>query len=164
MKLYLVRHATAEDSNPGLDDKDRALTEEGRTKMARAAGGLRKLKVRPALILTSPLRRAHETAEILASGLTGVSVEVMPELAPGSDSSAIVHALRPYARHKGDLALVGHQPGLGNLASFLMTGSDKRCEFDFKKGGVACLEAEFSDNAVRCTLEWFTTPKLLRRV
>jgi len=45
-----------------------------------------------------------------------------------------------------------------------MTGSEKRCEFDFKKGGVACLEAEFSDNAVRCTLEWFTTSKLLRRV
>jgi phosphohistidine phosphatase len=163
MKLYLVRHATAEDSNPGIDDKDRALTDEGRVKMARAAEGLRKLKVRPALILTSPLRRAQQTAEILAAGLTGVEVEVMPELAPGVDSPAVVRALRAYAAHKS-LALVGHQPGLGQLASFMLTGSDKRCEFDFKKGGVACLEADFSDNAVRCVLQWFTAPRLLRRV
>ncbi len=163
MKLYLVRHATAEDGNPGLDDKDRALTDAGRAKMTRATEGLRKLKVRPALILTSPLKRAHETAEILAGGLEGVRIEVIPELAPGVDSPKIVEALRTFARHKS-VALVGHQPGLGNLASFLLTGSERRCELDFKKGGVACLEADFADNQARCVLEWFSTPKLLRRV
>lgn len=163
MKLYLVRHATAEDPNPAIDDKDRALTDGGKTKMIRAVEGLRKLKIRPLLILTSPLKRAHETAEILASGLAGIRVELMPELAPGVDSPTILEALRPHARHKS-VALVGHQPGLGHLASFLLTGSERRCDLDFKKGGVACLEAEFSDNPISCVLDWFAPPKLLRRV
>ena len=69
MELYLVRHAIAEDRADAGDD-ERALTEAGRAKMIRATQGLRKLKVRPDLILTSPLRRARETAEILAQGLT----------------------------------------------------------------------------------------------
>jgi phosphohistidine phosphatase len=163
MKLYLVRHGIAEDGNPGLNDRDRALTEAGRAKMTRAAQGLRKLKVRPALILTSPLKRAHETAEILAGGLDGARIEILSELAPGVDSSKIVEALRSFARHKS-VAVVGHQPGLGNLASFLLTGSEKRCRLDFKKGGVACLEAELADNQMRCVLEWLTTAKVLRRV
>jgi len=163
MKLYLVRHASAEDPNPATDDKDRALTDGGKTKMIRAVEGLRKLKIHPLLILTSPLKRAHETAEILAGGLTGIRIEVMPELAPGCDSATILEALRPHARHKS-IALVGHQPGLGHLASFLLTGSDRRCDLDFKKGGVACLETEISDNPTSCVLEWFATPKLLRRI
>ena len=163
MKLYLVRHAAAEDSNPATDDKDRALTEDGKTRMMRAVEGLRKMKVRPVLILTSPLKRAHETAEILATGLAGVRVEVMPELAPGVDSPSIVEALRAHAKHKS-IALVGHQPGLGNLASFLLTGSDRRCDLDFKKGAVACLEAEFSDHPTRCMLEWLAAPRILRRI
>ncbi|HUY19451.1 MAG TPA: histidine phosphatase family protein, partial [Candidatus Binataceae bacterium] len=90
MKLYLVRHATAEDANPATDDKDRTLTDSGKTKMMRAAEGLRKMKIRPLLILTSPLKRAQETAEILANGLVGVRVEVMAELAPGVDAQIVL--------------------------------------------------------------------------
>jgi phosphohistidine phosphatase len=163
MKLYLVRHATAEDVNSAIDDQDRALTEAGKAKMLRAVEGLRKIKVRPVLILTSPLKRARETAEILAGGLPEARVEVMAELVPGVDSSTILEALRPYVRHKS-VALVGHQPGLGKLASLLLTGSEGRCDLDFKKGGVACLEGEFSDDPTRCVLEWFAAPRLLRRL
>jgi phosphohistidine phosphatase len=163
MKLYLVRHATAEDGTAASEDKDRGLTEDGKTRMMRAVRGLQKLKINPVLILTSPLKRARETAEILAHGLAGVRVEVMPELAPGVDSPTLVGALRSHAGHKS-LALVGHQPGLGRLASFLLTGSERRCDFDFKKGGVACLEADFSDHTAHCALQWFTAPKLLRRI
>jgi len=163
MKLYLVRHATAEDANPATDDKDRTLTDSGKTKMMRAAEGLRKMKIRPLLILTSPLKRAQETAEILANGLVGVRVEVMAELAPGVDAQIVLEALRSHARHKS-VVLVGHQPGLGQLTSLLLTGSDRRCDFEFKKGGVACLDADFSDHPARGVLEWFATPKLLRRI
>ncbi len=80
MDLYLVRHATAEDRAETGDD-ERALTEEGKAKMIRATRGLAKLKVRPDLILASPLRRARETAEILAEGLNRAKVDTLAELA-----------------------------------------------------------------------------------
>ncbi|MGH7905617.1 MAG: phosphohistidine phosphatase SixA [Candidatus Binataceae bacterium] len=163
MKLYLVRHAIAEDRSPSTEDKDRALTENGKARMMRATEGLRKMKIRPGLILTSPLRRAHETAEILANGLAGVKIEIMPELEPGVEASAAVHALHQFARLKS-VALVGHEPGLGHLASFLLTGTNTRVNVDFKKGGVACIDAELDESSTHCTLKWMVTPKLLRSI
>ncbi len=160
MDLYLVRHAIAEDRADTGDD-DRALTEAGKAKMIRATQGLRKLKVRPDLILSSPLRRARETAEILAQGLNGPKVEVLPELSPAADLKTVAPALRPHVRLK-TVMLVGHQPCLSELASILLTGSEKRLYMDFKKGGVACIEAELADDTARCVLRWLATPKLLR--
>ncbi len=161
MKVYLVRHAIAETRSPATEDSERGLTEAGKAKMTRAAQGLRKMKVRPDIILTSPLRRARETAQILAAEIPGAGIEVLAELAPGVKPASIVAALRPYSARKA-LALVAHQPDLGYLASFLLTGSQTRLDLDFKKGGVACLETEFSEEPTHGVLEWFVTPKLLR--
>jgi len=160
MELYLVRHAIAEDRTDAGDD-ERALTEAGKAKMIRATQGLRKLKVRPDLILTSPLRRARETAEILAQGLNSPKIEVSAELSPAVDLKTVATALRPHARLK-TVMLVGHQPGLSELASLLLTGSERRLYVDFKKGGVACIEAELAEDTTRCILRWLATPKLLR--
>ncbi len=177
MKLYLVRHAIAEERSPSADisrastiktktkpatpDAERALTPQGKAKMMRAAQGLRKIKVRPDTILTSPLRRARETAEILAEALGGIEIEVLDELAPGTELFSVVAALRRYHSLKA-LALVGHQPDLGYLASFLLAGTPSACELNLKKGAVACLEGELSDNATACSLLWLLPPKLLR--
>ncbi|MBF6567621.1 MAG: phosphohistidine phosphatase SixA [Candidatus Binataceae bacterium] len=163
MKLYLVRHAIAEDPAPGINDHDRALTDTGKSRMMRTTEGLRKLKIRPALILTSPLKRAHQTAEIVSGGLAGVKIELMPELAPGAAPSKAIDALRAYAKHKS-VALVGHQPSLGYMLSLLLTGSERHCEFDFKKGAVACLKIDLSPNPTRSVLQWFATPKILRHL
>lgn len=177
MKLYLVRHAIAEERSatadagrasavkakgkPATPDAERALTPQGKAKMVRAAQGLRKIKVRPDAILTSPLRRARETAEILADGLGGIKIEVLEELAPGTELFSVVAALRRYHGLKA-LALVGHQPDLGYLASFLLAGTPSACNLSFRKGSVACLEGELSDNATGCSLVWLLPPKLLR--
>jgi phosphohistidine phosphatase len=143
MDLYLVRHAIAENRADG-DDDARALSAGGKAKMNRVAEGLRKLKIRPDLILTSPLVRARQTAEILAQSLHGAKVEVLPELAPAGAVVAVIPALRPHARLKA-VMLVGHQPCLGELLSLLLTGSKERILIDFKKGGAACIEADLSD-------------------
>jgi phosphohistidine phosphatase len=161
MELYIIRHAIAEMRASSGNDGDRALTEAGREKMARAARGLRKLKVEPELILTSPLRRARETAEIVSRELGRVKVQALAELAAGADVAAIVPALRPHAR-RGALAIVGHMPDLSHFASLLLTGSDDALYVDFKKGGVACIEADLSGSAPRSQLRWLATPKLLR--
>ncbi len=74
MRLYLIRHAMAEDNNPA-GDAERALTPKGRLRMAEEAKGLREFRVRPEIILTSPLRQALETATIVAEELGGLRVE-----------------------------------------------------------------------------------------
>ncbi len=161
MKLYLVRHAIAQErSASGIDD-DRALTSEGRARMARATEGLRRIKVALDLILTSPLRRARETAEILAAGLTVTEVAVMAELAPGHDPRSVIAGWRSHSDAEA-LALVGHEPALGHLVSVILTGATDSLGVDFKKGGVACIDTELSGKAGSSILQWFVTPKMLR--
>ena len=161
MELYLVRHAIAEDSSSTGRDADRPLTREGETKMGRIAEGLRALEVRLDLILTSPYRRAAETADVLAAVLGGVERRVLEELAAAADMDALLAALQGYRQIEA-LALVGHQPDLGHLASQIMTGSPDLCPLPFKKGGVACLEIPSPRGNLRGELAWFMTPKQLR--
>ena len=118
MKLYLIRHAPAEEPSqtaPAVDD-ERALTEKGKARMVRTAAALKRLSVRPELILTSPLRRALETAALVAEGLGNIRVETLAELAPGTEASALSAAIRAH-QALNELALVGHQPDLGRLAA-----------------------------------------------
>jgi phosphohistidine phosphatase len=161
MELYLVRHAVAEETSSTGRDADRALTREGETKMRRTAQGLRALGVRFDLILTSPHRRASQTADVLAAVLGGVGPRVVEELAAGAEVGALLAAVRSH-RQVEALALVGHQPDLGHLASQIMTGSPDLCPLPFKKGGTACFTIPNPRANLRGELEWFMTPKQLR--
>lgn len=130
--------------------------------MAEQAKGLRDLKVQPEVILSSPMRRALETATIIADELGCIKLEQLPELAQAfSGPTEILAALRPYKNLK-EIMLVGHQPGLGELASFMLTGSINDCEVEFKKGGVTCLEQGSPHNPDRYVLIWSMPPKVLR--
>jgi phosphohistidine phosphatase len=161
MRLYLVRHGLAEEHNP-TGDAERALTPKGRLRMAEQAKGLRDLKVRPEIILTSPLRRARETATIIAEALGGIRLEDLPELGQGAYGPAdILTALHPYDQLK-EIALVGHLPGLGELASFMLTGSTSECQIELKKGGVVCLDHFDGGQQDRFVLIWSLPPKVLR--
>ena len=159
--LYLVRHAIAEDKAPSRKDGDRALTDEGREKMEQACRGLRAMDVRLDVILSSPLRRARETAEILAATLGKVPIEIVPELSSGEDQGRALRALRGFDRFES-LAAVGHQPDLGSLASLLLTGNLELAWLPFKKGAVACFEADLDTTQPRGRLEWFLQPSWLR--
>ncbi len=161
MILYLVRHAIAEDTAASGRDADRVLTTDGKAKMRRAVEGLRALDVQLDVLLTSPYRRAVETAEIVASVLGPVETRVLSELAAGADIPGMLVALRPY-RHLEAIGLVGHQPDLGCLASQIMTGSPQTCPLSLKKGGVACLEIAAARGPLRGDLLWLATPKQLR--
>ncbi len=161
MRLYLVRHGIAEEHN-AAGDAQRALTPKGRVRMTEQAKGLRDIKVHPEIILSSPMRRALETAAIIAEGLGGVRMEQLPELGQGSAGPAeILSALRNYEQLR-EVALVGHQPGLGELASFMLTGSTTECQIEFKKGAVVCLERTNVPAADRYALIWSLPPRVLR--
>jgi phosphohistidine phosphatase len=162
--LYLVRHGIAEARSASGDDADRRLTEEGANKMRQAAIGLKRLGVEPEAIVSSPLRRAQETANILADTLARkVTVDICPLLAPGTPPSEVVQGLSAY-RRAAHVMLVGHQPDLGELASHLLSGSPAIVPLAFKKGAVAAIEVTSLPPAGEGTLVWFVTSKQLRLV
>jgi phosphohistidine phosphatase len=122
MKLYVMRHGPAEEqSNSGVDG-DRTLTPSGRTRVQAVAETLSQLGEEPLLVLSSPLVRAVQTAEIVALvtklGEREGSMEVRRAIAPGGDSAALAHALVAEGRKR--VMFVGHEPDLSELVATLV--------------------------------------------
>lgn len=160
--VYIMRHGIAEDRSADGSDAERRLTDEGRKKVLGAARGLRSLGVNPDVILSSPLPRAMETATLAASVFElGVDVETCIALGGEEEASAVVAELAGH-RGVGSIMLVGHQPQLGEIASFLLTGSPSVVPLPFKKGSVAAIEVEGLPPRSSGWLLWFSTPKQLR--
>jgi phosphohistidine phosphatase len=160
--LYLVRHAIAEERGSDWpDDTKRPLTHRGMARMREAVRGLDFLGVEIGLVLTSPLVRARQTAEILARGLASVpAVDTTNALIPGQPPARMVEALAGHSRQRA-IALVGHEPGLGELAAWLIGAREP---LPFKKGGICCIELPSLPAAPTGQLIWFALPKMLRSV
>jgi phosphohistidine phosphatase len=159
--IYLVRHGMAETLSPTVPDGKRHLTPAGRDVMARVARGLSRLEASPSLILTSPMVRAVETAEILRSAFAAaVALEQCDALAPGSARSAIFDALSEHADDE-EIILVGHEPTMGELASHLLTGSPGVVTLRFKPGAVAALDFPAPPSETHGFLRWFVRAELL---
>ena len=163
MRLYVVRHGAAEAEAPDGSDAGRRLTPAGRAKLRKIARGLRGLRVRPGELLTSPLPRAAETAAILAAehGRLPAPIE-LAALGTATTVPALLAALA-HRRKRGDLMIVGHEPGLSGIAAALLTGSPDGMAIDLKKGGVIALELDRLAPR-RATLLWMGTPRALRRL
>jgi len=160
--LYLVRHGLAAERGDAFpDDTKRPLTPDGVTRLRREARGLQGLGVKVDLILTSPLVRARQTAEVLAPLVTtSGDVKTLDSLAPGGSASATIAALADYARH-ASIALVGHEPDMGELAAKLV---GTRTAIGFKKGAVCHIDVEGLPPTRPGRLVWFATPKMLRKL
>ena len=159
--LYLIRHAIAfERDDRWPDDSKRPLTADGMSKMKRAARGLGRVGVKVDVILSSPLVRARQTADILSAELDAhppiVNVE---SLAPGATHAALAADLEKHARKATRIALVGHEPGIGELAARLV-GS--RHPVEFKKGAVARIDLDEIPATGPGDLRWLMTSKFMR--
>lgn len=163
MKLYLVRHAIAEDSTDYEDDSLRPLTEKGREKMKRIAAALREIGVQPDLIVSSPYLRASQTAAILAKELKyKEELSYSDFLVPmGEPNDMIGEINEKYP--VDELMLVGHEPSLSTLAGVLLAG-DADIAIDLKKGGVCCLSVDDLRYDRKAVLEWLITPKISTRL
>jgi len=159
-ELYLIRHGLPEERGDAWpDDAKRPLTAEGMTRLRKAARGMAQLGLSFDVILTSPLVRTRQTAEIVAGGLDPrPSIVNVDSLAPDGNYAAIVTDLEKHAR-KTRIALVGHEPGIGELAARLI-GS--RHAIEFKKGAIARVDIEDIPPAGPGDLRWLMTPKILR--
>lgn len=164
MELYLIRHGIAIDREINTKDEERSLTNLGRQKTLKVAQRLYQLGVRFNLILTSPLVRSRQTAEILLSSGLSSQLEESIFLAPGGDIHNWLHSWLEQRRHlttTDHLALVGHQPDLGQWAEILVWG-EARAGLVLKKAGIIGLTLPETRSLVGYSqMFWLTPPKFL---
>ena len=162
VELYLVRHGiAAERGRDHPDDSKRPLTSDGIASLRKEARALDALGVAFDHIITSPLVRAKQTADIFAEFLKSKpSVSTSDSLAPAGSAAAVFQEVAKHAR-KGRIALVGHEPNLGELAARLI-GS--KTPIEFKKGGICRIDFEVLPPKGAGHLRWFVTPKVLRKI
>lgn len=161
-ELYLVRHAiAAERGEEWPDDTKRPLTERGMARFREEMSALKVLDVAIDEIFTSPLVRARQTAELLAAGVTGKPpVKLLDALAPGHTATQVMAQLARAAKRRR-IALVGHEPDLGELAAHLIGAQHA---IPMKKGGVCRIDVGTLTSRRAGSMIWLATPKMLRHI
>jgi len=162
LELYLIRHGiAAERGDEYPDDSKRPLTNDGISSLRKEVEALDGLAVGFDHIITSPLVRAKQTAEIFAQHLASKpSVSTSDSLAPAGSPAGVVQDVVKHAR-KGRIALVGHEPNLGELAARLIGA---KSPIEFKKGGICRIDFEALPPKGVGQLRWLVTPKMLRKI
>jgi phosphohistidine phosphatase len=160
MDLYLLRHGKAEAAGTGGDDT-RALTPEGRKEIRQVAAWIASRGIPFALVATSPLLRARETADLVQGALEPrPDLEVWDDLIPGRSLEDLVIRIAgcdPAAA----LLLVGHEPLLSTLASRIIVG-DERARMTLTKGGLAKIREVRFVNGITGEIHWLLTPRQIR--
>jgi phosphohistidine phosphatase len=167
MNLYFMRHgiAVAADDPDFADDNERPLTNKGVKRMHRAARGLARLKIPFDGILTSPVLRARQTAEIVVGELRLEShLEAISSLAPDSTVEHLLFGLTRFQDRK-HLLLVGHEPLFSQTLSALLCpsrGQDQDLAIAVRKGSLCRIEIDTLPPTNPATLHWHLAPKQLR--
>jgi phosphohistidine phosphatase len=159
MDLTILRHGIAVGRNPGVPDGRRELTPKGAKKIHGIAHAMRALSLTFDLILTSPLLRARQTAEIVAEELDMAHhLEVTPLLLPETALRELIDEIR--LRKRESVLLVGHEPALSRLVSLLLAGGEDMA-VTIKKGGMCRLVVSDLRHGRCATLDWLMTPAQL---
>jgi phosphohistidine phosphatase len=173
-RLMLLRHAKTENDAPGGNDRDRRLDDRGRADAAEIGGWIARHPPFPESVLVSPAVRSHQTWDIAWDAMSGAAprpkVELVPELY-GADPSALLHAIHSVAiDDPRRLLVVGHNPGLHELAFGLTGGGNaaarKALADNLPTSGLAVIDFDIDDWRDVCfrsgRLELFLSPKLLK--
>ena len=161
-ELYLIRHGVAEERGEAWpDDTKRSLSDAGASRMRKAARGLARLGVTFDVILTSPLVRTRQTAEIVAAAFDiRPPIVAVESLTPEGAPAAVFADLEKQTRRRR-IALVGHEPAIGELAARL---AGSRHPLAFKKGAVCRIDVDALPPSAPGALRWFLTARILRAV
>jgi phosphohistidine phosphatase len=162
MKLYLLRHGDAGDpSDSKVKDSERALTPKGIQRTKQLAEALAQMEISFDAVLSSPLVRARETAEIVARGLKfGGKLELTEALTPFGSMESLVHQLTMLRPVPKNILLVGHEPYLSGFISLLCTGGPGLGP-EMKKGALCRLEVATVSCGKCATLEWLLPPRVV---
>jgi phosphohistidine phosphatase len=161
-ELYLIRHGVAEERGEAWpDDTKRPLSQDGSRRLKREMRGLVRVAGLFEVVLTSPLVRTRQTAEIVASAFDPKPpIVAIDSLAPGGSYQSILADLEKQLRRQR-IGLVGHEPGIGELAAKL---AGIRRPLKFKKGAVCRIDLETIPPAGFGTLRWFLPPRAFRNM
>ncbi len=158
VEIHILRHAIADPAKPGEPDADRAVTPDGKKRLREVLRVAKAAGLAPTLILTSPYRRAMETAEYAATYLGFTESPLSTKaLLPGSNAEDVWEEIRVH-KDAQEILLVGHEPLLGQLAGYLL--GTPGLLIDFKKGALVRVDMEQFGVKPRGVLRWFLTPKL----
>jgi phosphohistidine phosphatase len=162
MELLIIRHAIAfeRDRRRWADDIARPLSPAGIRRSRKAASGLKELCKVPDQLLTSPLVRARQTAEILTEVAGWPRSQVAPELNPGKGAVAALTLLGKDRSKR--IAIVGHQPDLSALLAACVLKNHSALPIEMKKNAVACLSFDGRARVGGAALKWLATPRMLR--
>jgi len=158
MEIYILRHGIAEEGRAGFPDAERVLTDTGREKLQAVLGRAHAAGVKPSLILTSPYRRASQTARIAGHMLGCNQIAETEALQPGSTPGAAWQAIRDH-RSQDSLLLAGHEPLLSSTVAFLLGVRELR--LDFKKAGLVRIDLDSFSGNPHGVLKWMLTPGLV---
>jgi phosphohistidine phosphatase len=138
--LYLLRHAKSSWDNPALPDRERPLAPRGLRDAKRIAKQIGRLGITPALVLCSSAVRTQETLDVLRPALAEVAVQVEEQLYDAS-SKTLLERLRAVPDEVGSVLLIGHNPGLHDLALALASSGAElgRLEAKFPTAALATL-------------------------
>jgi phosphohistidine phosphatase len=158
MEIYILRHGIAEDGSPGQPDSDRALTPEGKKKLRAVLRTAAAAGVSPTLMITSPYKRAVQTAQLAAEILNYKGHLLRTQvLEPGSRPGAVWEEVRVH-KDEQSILLAGHEPLFSSLTAYLLGWPN--LQVDFKKGAMACVEIYHFGPEPQGILKWMLTPKL----
>lgn len=160
MNLYIMRHGEAETIGAEYpSDSVRPLTSNGRKRVELSTKGMKATDVTADKIISSPLVRARQTAEIVHQAL-GVATDIeFSGALPTGDIDGIVLAVQAHSRYE-NVMLVGHEPTLSRLVSVLASGSPD-VAIDMQPGGLCKLTTDAIVVGKCATLRWFLAPRQL---
>lgn len=167
MRILLIRHGVAEEAETGSgskaqEDALRELTKEGRRNMRKAAKGLNRILPSLNLIASSPLVRACQTADIIASEFGAVRVVQIAALSPRKPPAQLLDWINAHSP-ESTVALVGHEPHLSTFLCWILTGLQESF-ISLKKGGAALIKTSTPVAAGRGKLLWVMKPSQLRKI
>ena len=162
LELYLIRHGLAAERGEDYpDDSKRPLTSEGIARLGKEAKALDALNIEFDQILSSPLVRAKQTAEVFCELMKSKPPVAMTDaLTPAGSPAAVISELAKHMR-KARIALVGHEPNMGELAAHLIGA---KTPLPFKKGAICRIDFAVLPPKGKGQLIWFVTPRMLRKL
>ena len=158
MQIYLLRHGIAEDAGPGRPDSERALTDEGKEKLRQVLKRARAAGANPTMIISSPYRRAIETAGVAADVL-GYKEEIVHTraLLPEASPHKTWDEIRAY-KDEDAILLASHEPLTSSLVSFLL--NSPALMVDMKKAALVRMDFERVTAQPQGILKWMLVPSL----
>lgn len=160
MNIYLVRHAIAESisATKANGDSERSLTEDGFNQASMMSTALRKLDKSLDMVLSSPYKRALQTAEFFAKS-NSIEVSKSNKLAPGVSIDSLLTEIESIG-DASDLMLVGHEPDMGEIAAKIL-GGGKMFNLPFKKGAILCIQDADAPSVLPGKLSFLVTPEII---